>query len=186
MLQRRRTAGGRSSMPGSAQNGRINLRTNMRTFAHTTESLNYWMSGEQGRVLLLSRSTLHYSYSIPVSTVNPPFSLHRFSGLCISGEPTGPPFCLCNRASDVQKWPLLAVTVCPFTPSPEYSKNFKNLTGGIASHTAFDLSYTGIVAHWARGRKGNGKALLGLFSYVGLLLWTRWEEGADNTLAIAR
>lgn len=167
MLQRRKTAGGRSSMPGSAQNGRINLRTNMRTFAHTTESLNYWMSGEQGRVLLLSRSTLHYSYSIPVSTVNPPFSLHRFSGLCISGEPTGPPFCLCNRASDMQKWPLLAVTVCPFTPSPEYSKNFKNLTGGIASHTAFDLSYTGIVAHWAEGERETGKPYWDYFRMSG-------------------
>lgn len=143
------------------------------------------MSEEQGRVLL-SRSTLCYSYSIPMSTVNPLFSLHRFSGLCISGEPTGPPFCLCNGASGMQKWPLLAVTVCPFNPSPEYGKNFKNLTGGIASHTAFDFE-----SHWnscplSRGGKENGKALLGLFSYAGLLLWTRWEEGADNTLAIAR
>lgn len=47
----------------------------------------------------------------------------------------------------MQKWPLLAVTECTFALSPEDSKNFKNLMGGIASYTAFDFSCTRIVAH---------------------------------------
>lgn len=146
MLQRRKTAGGRSPMPGSASNGRINLRTNMRTFPQTTERLNYWMSGERGRVLL-SRSRLYYSYSVPMSTVNPLFSLHRFSGLCISGEPTGPPFCLCNRASGRQKWPLLAVTVSPLTPSQNIATIKKTWREVLQVTQHSTLSHTGIVAH---------------------------------------
>lgn len=46
----------------------------------------------------------------------------------------------------------------PIHPSPEYSKNFpKNLTGGIACHTAFDLGHTGIVARYAEGGREMGK-----------------------------
>lgn len=120
------------------------------------------MSGEQSRVLL-SRSTLYYSYSVPMSTVNPLFSLHNFSGLCISGEQQDL-HSVCAMGLQACKnghcWRSLYANS---PPSSKYSKNFpKSLKRGIASRTAFDSSCS-----LSRGRKGNEKALLGLFSYVG-------------------
>lgn len=128
-------------MTGSALNGSINHWTNARPFMSTTQRLGYCMFGERGRILLLllSRSTvvlfLLNSSEYSKFPIQPPsffWTTHfgRANRTSILRKPRG----------FRQKWPLLVVTVYPFTPSSEYSKYLKNLAGGTCKSHSVHLN----------------------------------------------
>lgn len=59
-----------------------------------------------------------------------------------------------SGASEEQKWPLLAVTVCPFAPSPECGQYFKTLAGGVCTSRSAHLERSWKSCPLGRGREG--------------------------------